>query len=61
MLSAAMCWSIAVIIFKSASKLLSPLLITALKNSIALFSFIILFLLFDIPIWYDGFSSNFRS
>jgi len=56
MLAAAMCWSIAVIIFKSASKLLSPLLITALKNSIALLSFIILFLLFDIPIWYDGFS-----
>ena len=57
-LSAAICWSIAVIIFKSASKLLSPLLITALKNSIALFSFIILFLLFDIPIWYDGFSNT---
>ena len=56
MLSAAMCWSIAVVIFKSASKLLSPLLIAALKNSIALISFIILFLLFDIPIWYDGFS-----
>ena len=57
-LSAAICWSIAVIIFKSASKLLSPLLITALKNSIALFSFIILFLLFDIPIWYDEFSNS---
>ena len=57
-LSAAICWSIAVIIFKSASKSLSPLLITALKNSIALFSFIILFLLFDIPIWYDGFSNT---
>ena len=56
MLSAAMCWSVAVVIFKSASKLLSPLLIAALKNSIALISFIILFLLFDIPIWYDGFS-----
>jgi len=56
MLSAAICWSIAVVIFKSASKFLSPLLITALKNSIALFSFIIFFLLFDIPIWYDGFS-----
>ena len=35
-LSAAICWSIAVIIFKSASKSLSPLLITALKNTIAL-------------------------
>ena len=57
-LSAAICWSIAVIIFKSASKLLSPFLITALKNSIALISFIVFFLLFDIPLWYDGFSNT---
>ena len=57
-LAAAICWSIAVIIFKSASQLLSPLLITALKNSIALISFIMFFLLFDIPIWYDGFSNT---
>ena len=54
MLAAAICWSMAVIIFKSASKILSPLLITALKNSIALISFIIFFYLFDIPIWYNG-------
>ena len=57
-LSAAICWSVAVIIFKSSSKLLSPFLITALKNSIALISFIVFFLLFDIPLWYDGFSNT---
>ncbi|MDC1050787.1 DMT family transporter [Candidatus Marinimicrobia bacterium] len=50
-LIAALCWSIAIIIFKSASRFLSPILITALKNTIALFLFIILFLLFDIPFW----------
>ena len=50
-LIAALCWSIAIIIFKSASRILSPILITALKNTIALFLFIILFLLFDIPFW----------
>ena len=55
-LLAAICWSIAVIIFKTASNILSPILITALKNSIALICFIVLFLLFDIPIWYNGFS-----
>ena len=54
-LSAALCWSIAVIIFKSASKTLSPILITALKNSIALFSFLLLFIFLDIPIWYGDF------
>ena len=54
-LSAALCWSIAVIIFKSASKTLSPILITALKNSIALFSFLLLFMFLDIPLWYGNF------
>jgi len=53
MISAAICWSIAVIIFRSASKELSPYLIAALKNTIALFLFIISFLIFDIPLWYD--------
>ena len=52
---AAFCWSIAVIIFKSASKELSPLLITALKNTIALFLFISAFIFFEIPLWYSGF------
>ena len=50
-ISAAICWSIAVIIFRSASKELSPFLITALKNTIALFLFIIFFLLLDISLW----------
>ena len=54
-LSAAVCWSIAVIIFKSASNTLSPILITALKNSIALFSFLLLFMFLDIPLWYGNF------
>ena len=56
-LIAAFCWSIAIIIFKSVSHILSPILITALKNTIALFLFIILFILFDIPFWYSEFSS----
>ena len=55
-LIAAFCWSIAIIIFKSVSHILSPILITALKNTIALFLFIILFILFDIPFWYSEFS-----
>ena len=54
MLLAAICWSIAVIIFKSASKSLSPLLIVTLKNSIALLLFTMSFLLFDIQIFYKG-------
>ena len=54
-LLAALCWSIAVIIFKSVSKELSPLLITALKNTIALCFFISTFILFDIPLWHSGF------
>ena len=58
MLLAAFCWSIAVIIFKSASKGLSPLLIVALKNSIALIFFTISFILFDIPLFYNGFTTN---
>ena len=57
-LFAALCWSIAVIIFKSASKTLSPILITALKNTIALLFFIVFFLIYGIPLWYDGFTAN---
>ena len=52
---AALCWSFAVIIFKSASSELSPFLITALKNSIALILFIIFFIIFDIPIKNNNF------
>jgi len=54
-LTAALCWSIAVVIFKSVSNEISPFLITALKNTIALICFIIFFILFDIPLWYEGF------
>ena len=54
MLCAALCWSTAVIIFKSASKTISPLLIVALKNTIALFAFLILFYFVDIPLWYNN-------
>ena len=50
-LLAAFCWSVAVIIFKSASRFLSPLLIVVLKNSIATLCFIILFFIFEIPFW----------
>ena len=57
-LLAAFCWSIAVIIFKSASNKLSPLLITALKNTIALFCFIIFFIIAEIPLWYDQLNYN---
>ena len=57
MLLAAICWSIAIIIFKSASKELSPFLIVSLKNTIALFCFIISFLIFDISIWQNNFTN----
>ena len=57
MLLAAICWSIAVIIFKSASKELSPFFIVSLKNTIALFCFIISFLIFDISIWQNNFTN----
>ena len=43
-LLAAIFWSIAVIIFKSASNVVSPFLITALKNTIASFCFLVFFL-----------------
>ena len=56
-LSAAIFWSIAVIIFKSASEDISPFLITALKNTIATICFFSLFIFIDIPIWYDGFEA----
>jgi len=53
-LLAALCWSVAVIIFKSASRFLSPLLIVLLKNTIASFCFIVLFFVFEIPFWLPG-------
>lgn len=56
-LLAAFCWSIAVIIFKSASNFLSPLLIVILKNTIAVLCFIVLFIFFEIPLWYPDLES----
>ena len=47
-LCAAFFWSIAVIIFRTLSIKISPLLITGLKNIIALIFFIILFFIIDI-------------
>ena len=55
-LSSAFLWSIAVVIFKSVSNLLSPFLINAIKNTIAFILFIILFLVLKIPFWYSGFN-----
>ena len=57
-LSAAFFWSIAIILFKSVSKELSPFLITALKNTIGLICFIFLFIVLDFPIWYSAFNLN---
>ena len=54
-ISAAICWSFAVIIFRSASNELSPFLITALKNTIALLLFTLSFLTFKMPLWMDSF------
>ena len=55
-LVAAIFWSIAVIIFRSASMVISPFLITSLKNTIALILFLVTFIVLDIPLWYDDFS-----
>ncbi len=51
-------WSIAVVIFKSVSKDLSPFLINAIKNSIAFFLFFLLFNFLGLSFWYDGFLLN---
>ena len=54
-LCSAFLWSIAVVIFKSVSKELSPFLINAIKNSIAFFLFFLVFNIIGIPFWYDEF------
>ena len=56
-LLAALCWRVAVIIFKSSSRFLSPLLIVLLKNTIATLCFVVLFFIFDIPFWLSGLES----
>ena len=57
-LMAALFWSIAVVIFRSLSNSISPFLINALKNTIALICFIILLLILKIPLWNDTFTNT---
>ena len=57
-LMAALFWSFAVVIFKSLSSTISPFLINALKNTIALICFIISMLILEIPIWNNVFTSK---
>ena len=56
-LMAALFWSIAVVIFRSLSKSISPFLINALKNTIALICFIILLSILKIPFWNNSFTN----
>ncbi len=55
-LMAAIFWSIAVVIFKSLSHKVSPFLINALKNTIALICFSILLIYLKIPFWNENFT-----
>ena len=55
-LMAAIFWSIAVVIFKSLSHTISPFLINALKNTIALICFSLLLLYLNIPFWNEDFT-----
>ena len=57
-LMAALFWSIAVVIFKSLSQKISPFLINALKNTIALICFIITLSILDIPFWNNTFTNQ---
>ena len=57
-LISAFLWSIAIVLFKSVSNQLSPFLINAIKNSIAFFLFLIVFIFSGIPFWYNEFSTN---
>ena len=55
-LLAAIFWSIAVVIFKSLSHKISPFLINALKNTIALICFLLLLFFLNIPLWNENFT-----
>ena len=57
-LMAALFWSIAVVIFKSLSQSISPFLINALKNTIAVICFIIVLSILKIPLWNELSISN---
>ena len=56
-LMAALFWSIAVVIFKSLSQSISPFLINALKNTIALVCFIIVLSILKIPLFNPAFTT----
>ena len=56
-LMAALFWSIAVVIFKSLSQSISPFLINALKNTIALVCFIIVLSILKIPLFNSAFTT----
>ncbi len=56
-LMAALFWSIAVVIFKSLSQKISPFLINALKNTIALICFIITLSILKIPLLNNTFTN----
>ncbi len=46
-------WSMTVTLLKPISARISPFLINPIKNSIGLFLFIMLFVILDIPFWYN--------
>ena len=56
-LMAALFWSIAVVIFKSLSQKVSPFLINALKNTIALVCFIVVLSILKIPLFNPAFTT----
>ena len=53
-LCASILWSITVTLIKPISANISPFLINPIKNSIGFILFISLFILSDIPLWYDN-------
>tara|TARA_B100000965_G_scaffold174318_1_gene145490 strand:+ start:1176 stop:2102 length:927 start_codon:yes stop_codon:yes gene_type:complete len=53
-LCASVLWSITVTLIKPISAHISPFLINPIKNSIGFILFISLFILSDIPLWYDN-------
>ena len=53
-LCASILWSITVTLIKPISNNISPFLINPIKNSIGFILFFILFMLTDIPLWYDS-------
>ena len=53
-LCASVLWSITVTLIKPISANISPFLINPIKNSIGFILFISLFILSDIPLWYDN-------